>query len=195
MPTEPPYNPLDTRNLGANVADALLEREPVAMPPPTFRGAGIYAIYYTGCFEPYEVIAQANRQNNCSVPVYVGKAVPAGARKGAPRPRAISGHALASRLKQHAASIDQVNNLNLSDFSCRYLVVDAIWIPLGESLLIERFSPIWNTRIDGFGNHAPGSGRRNQAQSPWDVLHPGRPWATKLTANMTPDDVVKLIAG
>ena len=121
MPTELPYNPLDTRNLAANVAGALLEREPVAMPPPTFRGAGIYAIYYTGCFEPYKVIAQANRQDNFSIPVYVGKAdvgkaVPAGARKGAPRPRAISGHALANRLKQHAASIDQVNNLNLSDF-------------------------------------------------------------------------------
>ena len=194
MPTHPPYNPLDTRNLGASVADALLEREPVALPPHGFRGAGIYAIYYTGCFDPYKAIAQANRQNNCSIPVYVGKAVPAGARKGAVRPRAIAGLALANRLNQHATSIDQANNLKLSDFSCRYLVVDDIWIPLGESLLIERFSPIWNTRIDGFGNHDPGSGRRNQAQSPWDVLHPGRPWATKLTANVTPDDVVKLIA-
>ena len=195
MPTHPPYNPLDTRNLGASVADALLEREPVALPPHGFRGAGIYAIYYTGCFDPYKAIAQANRQNNCSIPVYVGKAVPAGARKGAVRPRAIAGLALANRLNQHATSIDQANNLKLSDFSCRYLVVDDIWIPLGESLLIERFSPIWNTRIDGFGNHDPGSGRRNQAQSPWDVLHPGRPWATKLTANVTPDDVVKLITG
>ena len=191
MPTDPPYNPLDTRNLGASVADALLERERVAWPPHGFRGAGIYAIYYTGCFEPYKVIAQTNRQSNCSIPVYVGKAVPAGARKGAVRPRAISGNALANRLNQHAASIDHANNLNLSDFSCRYLVVDDIWIPLGESLLIERFSPIWNTRIDGFGNHAPGRGRQDQARSQWDVVHSGRPWATKLKSNMTLDDVVK----
>ncbi len=195
MPTEPPYNPLDTRNLGENVANALLEREPVAPPPPTFRGAGIYAIYYSGCFEPYKVIARANRQDICSMPLYIGKAIPAGARKGAQRPRAISGNALANRLNQHATSIDHANNLNLRDFSCRYLVVDDIWIPLGESLLIERFSPIWNTRIDGFGNHDPGSGRRNQARSHWDVLHPGRPWATKLRADVTPDDVAKLIAG
>ena len=115
----------------------------------------------------------------------------AGARKGAVRPRAIAGLALANRLNQHATSIDQANNLKLSDFSCRYLVVDDIWIPLGESLLIERFSPIWNTRIDGFGNHAPGRGRQDQARSQWDVLHSGRPWATKLKSNMTLDDVVK----
>lgn len=193
MPMEPPYNPLDTRNLGENVANALLQRTPVALPPPTFRGAGIYAIYYTGCFDPYKVIAQANRQDNCSIPVYVGKAIPAGARKGAQRPRTIPGNVLAKRLNEHARSIDQANNLKLGDFSCRYLVVDDIWIPLGESLLIERFSPIWNTRVDGFGNHDPGSGRQNQARSHWDVLHPGRPWATKLRADVTPDYIEKLI--
>ena len=59
-------------------------------------------------------------------PVYVGKAVPPGARKGALRQRSTSGHALANRLNQHAASINQANNLNLRDFSCRYLVVDDI---------------------------------------------------------------------
>ena len=195
MPTESPYNPLDKKNLGASVANALLQREPVALPLPRFRGAGIYAIYYAGCFPPYKAIAEANRQGNCSVPVYVGKAVPLRARKGARGLRTITGNVLANRLNQHARSIDQVNNLNLSDFSCRFLVVDDIWIPLGESLLIDRFSPIWNTRIDGFGNHDPGSGRRNQARSPWDVLHPGRHWATELKANVTPSDVMKLIAG
>jgi hypothetical protein len=34
--------------------------------------------------------------------------------------------------------------------------------------------------VDGFGNHAPGSGRAAQARSPWDELHPGRPWAARL---------------
>jgi hypothetical protein len=47
------------------------------------------------------------------------------------------------RLNEHAQSIAQAENLELSDFSCRYLVVDDIWIPLGESLLIEKFAPIW----------------------------------------------------
>ena len=195
MPTTPPYNPLDKQNLAASVVDALLQRTPVALPPPKFRGAGIYAIYYTGFFEPYQVIAEANRQDNCSIPVYVGKATHLGGRRGVLRLRTITGMVLANRLNQHAKAIDQVNNLNLSDFSCRYLVVDDMWIPLAKSSLVERYKPIWNTRVDGFGNHEPESSRRNQARSHWDVLHPGRPWATKLTANATPDDVVALITG
>ena len=195
MTTAPPYNPLDKHNLAASVVDALLQRTPAALPPPKFRGAGIYAIYYAGFFEPYQIVAEANRHENCSIPVYVGKATPLGVRKGVLRLRAITGMVLANRLNQHARAIDQVNNLNLGDFSCRHLVVDDMWIPLAESALIERFQPIWNTRIDGFGNHETESSRRNQARSQWDVLHPGRPWATKLTANVTPDDVVALIAG
>ena len=58
-------------------------------------------------------------------------------------------------------------------------MVDDIWIPLGESLLIARFSPVWNALIDGFGNHDPGSGRYNGMRPRWDVLHPGRAWAAK----------------
>lgn len=45
MTTAPSYNPLDQQNLAASIVDALLQRKPVALPPPKFRGAGIYAIY------------------------------------------------------------------------------------------------------------------------------------------------------
>ena len=31
--------------------------------------------------------------------------------------------------------------------------MDDIWIPLGESLLIEMFVPLWNRILDGFGIH------------------------------------------
>ncbi len=91
-----------------------------------------------------------------------------------------SSTALSARLRQHAASIDQADNLNIEDFDCRFLVVEDIWIPLGENLLIAKFAPIWSKLIDGFGNQDPGSGRYNQVQSRWDVLHPGRPWAQRL---------------
>lgn len=115
-------------------------------------------------------------------PIYVGKAVPAGARKGGFGLDKPAGKVLHKRLTEHAESIQGTKNLNLEDFACRYLVVDDIWIPLGESLLIEMFSPLWNMIIDGFGNHDPGKGRYNQQKSPWDVLHPGRHWAEKLQA-------------
>lgn len=79
MKTEIPYNPLDKNNLGASVADALLERADVPLEDvEQFIGAGIYAIYYTGDFTPYSPIA-AKRNG---IPIYVGKAVQPGARKG-----------------------------------------------------------------------------------------------------------------
>jgi hypothetical protein len=55
--------------------------------------------------------------------------------------------------------------------------------PLGESLLIENFKPLWNVLIDGFGIHAPGKGRKKQVQSKWDTLHPGRGLAADLPPN------------
>ena len=50
---------------------------------------------------------------------------------------------------------------------------------MGETLLIERFKPVWNQVLDGFGNHDPGAGRYNGLRPLWDVLHPGRSWADK----------------
>lgn len=144
-------------------------------------GAGIYAIYYVGDFQLYRSIALRNREGRFDAPIYVGKAVPAGARKGNVGIGEPPGTVLYGRLGEHSKSIDQAENLDLQDFFCRYLVVDDIWIPLGESLLIGRFNPLWNKVVDGFGNHDPGGGRYKQQKSPWDILHPGRPWADKLT--------------
>lgn len=181
MKKEETYNPLHKKNLGVSVADALLSRDISALPPDdSFIGAGIYAIYYTGSHPAYTKIANENRDERYETPIYVGKAVPAGARKGGFGLDADPGIVLYKRLNEHAKSIEQAENLELADFECRYLVVDDIWIPLGESLLIENFSPAWNQIIDGFGNHDPGSGRYNQKRSYWDALHPGRAWAERL---------------
>jgi hypothetical protein len=51
---------------------------------------------------------------------------------------------------------------------------------LAESLLIERYRPLWNVVVDGFGNHDPGSGRHQGKRPNWDTLHPGRAWASRL---------------
>jgi hypothetical protein len=197
-----PYNPLDKRNLGKSVAEALLEQAPTSMPSlsrksgnPPFAGAGVYAIYYIGDFEPYRIISLANRDNKFEQPIYVGKAVPSGSRKGGSTEGAYSGAVLYDRLRQHAASIEQSANLTLSDFRCRFLVVDDIWIPLGESLLIEMFKPIWNHVVDGFGIHDPGQGRVGQRRSMWDVLHPGRRFAGPLPDNARSEaEILELIA-
>ena len=186
--SEGPFNPLDKTNLGLTVAKAMLEREPVKLRMETeFPGAGIYAIYYIGNYKAYKPVALKNAGGQFAWPIYVGKAIPSGGRKGLIRKLskkakpsdALAAGPLCKRLDEHAGSIQVVRNLNIDDFFCRYLAVDDIWIPLGESLLINRFRPIWNVVIDGFGNHDPGGGRRVQARSSWDTLHPGRPWAEK----------------
>lgn len=173
-----PFNPLDKKNLGASVARALLSSEACPLDALSrFNGAGIYAIYYAGVHGAYADIAARNQVGK-TVPIYVGKAVPAGARKGGGR-GATGGKPLFDRLVEHAKSIEAARNLDLADFWCRYLVVDDIWIPLGESLLIARYAPVWNALVDGFGNHAPGKGRHAGMCPRWDVLHPGREWASR----------------
>ncbi|BDS07535.1 type II restriction-modification system endonuclease [Oceaniferula spumae] len=177
-----PYNPLEKENLGKSVADSLISRPAVpinAVEP--FNGAGVYVIYYHGDYPAYSKLKEWNlTEDGPHVPIYIGKAVPTGGRKGNVDPEvSAKGTSLYRRLEEHRGSIEQAENLDTADFLCRHLVVDDIWIPLGESLLIKRHRPIWNSLIDGFGNHDPGRGRYKGARPSWDTLHPGRAWAGK----------------
>ena len=180
LPIIKPFNPLDKRNLGESIADALLETQVHSLPPESFIGAGVYALYYTGSFSAYRELSAVNKDNQFRCPIYVGKAVPAGARKGGLGLEVEHGQALFRRLAEHSESVSSASNLKSSDFFCRFLVVDDIWIPLAESMLIERFKPVWNRILDGFGNHDPGKGRYNGMMPQWDCLHPGRSWAERL---------------
>ena len=195
-PSEPPritpFNPLNKTNLGESVAEAMLQQAVGPLPPDEpFIGAGLYALYYEGDFPLYKDIAEQNRNGQYRWPIYVGKAVPAGARKGGYGLDADPGIALFKRLGEHAGSISQAKNLRLTDFRCRFLVVDDIWIPLAESLLIQMFSPLWNLKIDGFGNHDPGTGRHRQQRSPWDTIHPGRSWARRLQPSAVNEETIR----
>jgi hypothetical protein len=186
------YNPLDKINLGKSVADALLERpaEPLAAVAP-FDGAGIYVLYYKGPHPAYAPIAASNAEEP-RWPIYIGKAVPSGARKGASLSASTRGRSLYNRLADHRDSIIDVErgsgSLAIADFEARYLTVDDIWIPLGESLLITTFRPVWNIALDGFGNHDPGKGRYVGLRPLWDHLHQGRGWAIKCAARPEPID-------
>lgn len=182
------YDPLDYANLARSVVGALLEADSMPLPPTEFEGPGVYAIYYTGLLD-YGVSGSPR-----DVPVYVGKAVPTGARKGSSQSEPVTDRTLHRRLRDHAKSIEQAENLCLGDASCRYLVVVPVWISLAERFLINHFKPLWNTVLDGFGNHDPGSGRRNSARPRWDIVHPARPWAGRLRADETRDDVLAEIS-
>lgn len=177
-----PYNPLDKINLAKSIEAEVLSRdvEPLGA-SGSIEGAGVYVIYYRGDFPAYQPITDANAER-WDKPIYVGKAIPKGGRKGGiSRDASASGAALSSRLRKHAESIRATENLRIEDFVFRCIVLDDIWIPLGENILIETFKPLWNVSVEGFGINDPGKGRLNQKRSPWDVLHPGRGYAARLT--------------
>lgn len=171
------YDPLTYDNLMAGLSLQFRQRDsrPLAAvgDDATVRGPGVYALFYVGAFSSYAPIAGGER------PIYVGKAVPPGSRKGtgvdADSP------ALRRRLREHAKSIAATDNLQVADFECRHMAIVPVWITLAERFLIEHYRPLWNLCLDGFGDHDPGSGRRNSQRSWWDTLHPGRGWAEKLT--------------
>lgn len=179
------YNPLEKINLARSIEQELLARPLTSLSDlDDIKGAGVYVIYYVGGFPAYGPNAGIDPADPAALPIYIGKAIPKGGRKGGVSEKtSAQGNALRDRLKQHAASIDECANLELAEFLVRYLVVDDIWIPLGENMLIGTFKPVWNRAIDGFGNKDPGKRRKTQMTSPWDVLHPGRKAAINSTAN------------
>jgi Eco29kI restriction endonuclease len=173
------YNPLDRENLGKSIVDALLNQEAVPLNDiPDFPGAGVYAIYYRGDFEPYLPLSRTAVDHGWHYPIYVGKAVPPGGRKGI-QDESMACSKLSDRLLEHKSSILAASNLKIECFWARHLVVEDIWIPLGESLLIQKYLPLWNLVVEGFGNHDPGAGRYNGRRPMWDELHPGRDWALR----------------
>lgn len=143
---------------------------------PNFSGAGVYALFLKStegtCYHEYLPSMH---------PIYVGKANTNGSRQGR---RSGDRKVLRNRLQKHLKSIEQVQNLNIDIFLCRFMILQgqaAHMISAIESYLIRQYSPLWNSYIDGFGINAPGAGRYKQAPSEWDTLHPGRYYAEQLT--------------
>lgn len=152
---------------------------------PKFDGAGVYALFMKStsgtCYK--------NRLPAMH-PIYVGKAVPSGSRQGK---HIKIGSALRKRLQKHLSSIRQAENLESSEFLCRFMILQgqaAEMISTIESYLIRQYNPLWNSHIDGFGINAPGAGRYKQLPSEWDTLHPGRSYVKLLTG--TPPDIQKI---
>jgi len=158
-------------------------------PDEKFSGGGVYALYYSGDFPLYQKIYSQNKE----LPIYVGKAVLPGWRQGRDTVKE-NDPALFRRLSEHSRSINAAKNLELAHFSCRFVVLksqEADLISTVEAAMTRKYNPLWNSHIDGFGNHDPGKGRYEQAKSEWDVLHPGREWANRLKGNQPDRNKVK----
>jgi hypothetical protein len=158
-----------------------------------FSGTGVYAIYCVAKSGIYSKFHLINR-TAFRVPIYVGKAVPKGWRQSRQlSSKQSKSYELSSRLREHSRSIDLGENLELADYFCRLMILEgkeSDLIGTVEAALIRKYQPIWNTLIDGFGNHDPGRGRYEQAKSDWDVCHPGRAWANKCLGRHADKDVL-----
>ncbi|MDE0101566.1 MAG: Eco29kI family restriction endonuclease [Bryobacterales bacterium] len=155
------------------------ELEPLAS-NVIFKGPGIYALYYKGGIPEYRPIA------NRKCPIYIGKAVPPGARKGGEGDVNVA--VLQRRIREHARSITAAKNLELNDFSFRALAIVPVWIVFAEQALIKQYHPVWNTCLEGFGKHNQGINRLATKPSWWDTLHPGRSWAAQPMLQRGQDD-------
>jgi len=151
-------------------------------PPESFLGTGVYALYYIGSNPLYQRYAELNRLAY-NYPIYIGKAVPKGWRQSRSSDSVLTqSRELFSRLQEHSRSISAVDGLSVENFMCRFVIFEAEgsdMISTIEAALIKLNRPLWNTSVDGFGNHDPGKGRYEQAKSDWDVIHQGRAWANK----------------
>lgn len=176
------FDPTDPATAGRVVALTLMaqQRHPLSS-IPEFYGAGVYAIYYKGEYEHYKALSGTDH------PIYVGKADPSGP---SAKDAIAQGVKLSARLSEHAKSIRKATTtLKIDDFDCRFLIVQSGFQKSAEDYLINTFRPIWNseTRICfGLGKHGDSSETRVNKRSPWDTMHPGRPWADSISMDQKP---------
>lgn len=167
----------------------------LSLPPPEpFAGAGVYALYYIGRKGLYRKFGDVINREEYKLPIYVGKAVPSGWRQSRLPKDETMGKMLYNRLCQHVHSIESTKNLATTDFACRFAIFEGSssdMIASVESALIAKYNPLWNSIIDGFGNHDPGKRRHGGKVPAWDILHPGREWAEKMTGERPNKDLLK----
>lgn len=159
-----PFNPLESGKIISIIVQGF-ESQPLYNLPleNKFVAQGVYGIFPRTPFLYFRDVGK---------PIYIGKATYKGGRKGLDTEATT---ALYSRLSQHTASINAVDNLFIENFQCRYLSLDEAWITMAESSLIKHYKPLWNMFYEGFGNRPGKDNTRNKNKlSAWDQAHPGR---------------------
>lgn len=173
---------------------------PVCRFPPEekFTGAGVYALYYIGKNGLYKKFGQEINREDYRLPIYVGKAEPMGWRQSRNSHLEDRGSKLFERLTQHARNVASARNLKIDDFVCRLMIFEGAveaMIASVEASLIATHRPLWNSVIDGFGNHNPGRRRLTGMVTQWDALHPGRAWAKQMSGEVPDVKILKRRVG
>lgn len=185
------FDPADPKTAGRVIALTMVAQDKHSLADlPAFYGAGVYANYYRGPFKPYQPLQRTDH------PIYVGKADPNSTEA---KTATSQGAKLYQRLNEHSKSISKAKDtLKLTDFDCRFLVVQTGFQASAEAYLIDFFKPIWNSETKvcgGLGKHGDSATTRANKRSPWDTLHPGRLWADATKGNQVePADIRTQIA-
>jgi len=197
------FDPADPKTIGRMVSLALLAQPMTQLGAvsPAY-GSGVYAIYYTGDHPLYARISRTE------TPIYVGKADPSNGDANTAREQ---GPRLTGRLIEHAGTISTAEKyadqhglapglapIRLADFKCRRLVCATNAQLVAERHLIRMFWPVWNSDTKacwGMSKHGDAASTRRNKRSPWDVVHPGRPWAldAQLQNNATAEEIAARI--
>lgn len=157
------FNPLDDKNIQKLFLSELDNKEFKTFDCiQSVTGQGVYVIWASEL--PYDFDKEK--------PVYIGKAVSPGGRKG--DTGRFTSSPLKKRLLEHMKSIQKATNLNVANFKFKTISLDEHWTVYAEQLFIKTLNPLWNKNYDGFGNHAVGATRSEQKSSKWDATHPGR---------------------
>jgi Eco29kI restriction endonuclease len=169
------FDPSNPKIVGRFIALAMVAQERLPLANiDKFYGSGVYAIYYRGRHPLYNALSKSE------TPIYVGQASPNVANARTPTEQ---GAKLSARLLEHSKNIQRASaSLDLNDFDYRTLVIQSGWETAAEDYLIHLFRPIWNSETNlvyGLGKHGDDAKTRANKRSPWDTIHPGRPWAGK----------------
>ena len=163
------FNPLSesvlARTIRQELESRVMER---LMPVEVLRGRLVEALYYLVRFWLYDGI----NDPALNIPLYVGRAQAGSSRMGK-KIEGLKTDKLWKRIEKHAQSINASENLELSDFRVRYLVMSDVLSPWADRAA-SGVRPSLEWRTDGLGSNAHGAGRSEQQMSKWETLHPGR---------------------
>ena len=112
------------------------------LPPPPFKGAGVYAIYCTARSGIYERYGNKVNRTGYNVPIYVGKAVPKGWWQI--RTAGLDTLPIAEQVELWMDLVKRSIGLKLEDFHIRAFEVSIDILRGIQLLMLRTYHPLWN---------------------------------------------------
>jgi hypothetical protein len=188
-----PFDPRTPISLALQVAGELMRQPAFPVLDAPRSGAGVYVISYVGGNELYAPADGAETHLYAGVAAATDMVGLIGELTGDAGPR------LYNRMRRNAQTLRAVcaaegSGLSPDDFVARALPVSSWWAQLAQVALVAQMKPVWNVTVTGFDAVDPGGPAATRAMPDFDVLHPGRTWASRhWPASATRDELAQRI--